>query len=410
MKKRNTQFANFLFILLSPLLGICNAEICKDVPPLYSLQSSDKLQFGRLWKQIKRLEDDDLLYGMIRERRKEIQEIKNHWKAKIPSIESAAVQIELEKLLKTGSLSSTQYGCGAAYFLCDQKGDPIYIVKPIDEDILCLNNRKHFASPYNDKIFRVRDGIPLYRTAQAEALAYIFAKHLGFEHLTPTTYLAVLRHDAFFDLIDNVEENSPELKEEMGQADREKLCSVQTYIPDIVNLYDFVENCLKENLSDKQVHNLIDSESFENLSLLIWLLFDTDAHAGNLYMRKQEDGKYTLLKIDNGLTFPDTNKHLLNALYFFPHAKLPPSKRLCNIIQNLPIKEMLESMHLYEMDEAKESFLERVEVLQKLTQDPVYTLRDIDTRLHALELPEGDKIALSEHLSIEEIQKLISYP
>lgn len=410
MKKRNTQFANFLLLLLTPLLGFCNAEICKNIPPLYSLQSTDQLQFGRLWKQIKRLEDDGHLYEMIRQRRKEIKNIKNHWKEKIPSIESATIQIEFENLLKTGSLSSTQYGCGAAYFLCNESGDPIYVVKPIDEDILCLNNRKHFASPYNDKTFRVRDGIPLYRSAQAEALAYIFAMHLKFEHLTPTTYLAVLKHDAFFDLTDNVEESSKELKEEMGQVDREKLCSVQTYIPNIINLYDFVEKCIKENLSDKQVHNLIDTESFENLSLLIWLLFDTDAHAGNLYMRKQEGKKYTLLKIDNGLTFPNTNKHLLNALYFFPHAKLPPSKRLCNIIQNLPIKEMLESMHLYEMDEAKKAFLERVEVLQKLTQDPTYTLRDIDTRLHALELPEGGKVALSESLSLEEIQKLISYP
>ncbi|NGX59080.1 MAG: hypothetical protein KR126chlam3_00224 [Chlamydiae bacterium] len=400
----------YILALLTPLSIHPESMYCRDIPPLYTLQPSDNLQFGRLWQQIKRLEESGVLYEMALQRREEIHAIKEHWKAKIPSFELISLQRELDFLLETGSLQPSDHGCGAAYFLKDEQGKPLYVIKPLDEDILCLNNRKHFASPYNNRAFRVRAEIPLYRTVQAEALSFAVAHLLGLENQTPPTHLAIISHESFFDITDNLkEEEKSQYLSKMGLPQREKLCSVQTYLAETKNLYDLVEDCLNNNLTDKDILPLIDHASFENLCLLIWLLYDTDAHAGNLYVKKSPQGIYHLLKIDNGLTFPNANSHLLNALYFFPHAKSPLSKRMCTIIENLPIEEIIEKIHLYEMDDALDAFLQRVEILQTLAKDTNYSLREIDMRLHALELPEGTKIALNTELSLEELQRLISY-
>ncbi len=410
MKQDKLYIKLFLLILFIPFDAHPESMYCCDIPPFYSVQPSDNLEFGRLWQQIKRLEQRGVLYEMILERREEIQAIKEYWKAKIPFIESPDLQKQLLFLLKTGTLQASNHGCGAAYFLSNEQGIPQYVLKPIDEDILCLNNRKQFASPFNNRSFRVRNGIPLYRSAQAETLSFAIARLLGFEHLTPPTHLAVLSHEEFFDITDNLKKEERNIYlPKMGPPDREKLCSVQTYLAETKNLHDLVEDCLKNDFSDDEILHLIDYESFENLCLLIWLFYDTDAHAGNLYAKQDSKGVFHLLKIDNGLTFPDTNSHLLNALYFFPHAKSPPSPRICKIIETLPIKEITALIHLYEMDDALHAFLQRVEILQLLVKETSYSLRDIDIRLHALELPEGTKIALSNKLSLEDLQKLISY-
>ncbi len=346
---------------------------------------------------------------MIKARRKEILEQKIHWKEKISSYEEEDFLLKITSLTSKGTLTPSDYGCGAAYFLCNKEGQPEYVIKPIDEDILCLNNRKLFASPYNSLAFRVRDHIPLYRSAQAEALSSSIAKILGYEDLTPDTRIAVLHHEKFFDISEQLDPDiHSEETQNLGNTDKEKLCSVQKYIPNIRTLYSLVEEWLSDNLSEEEIGAQIDQENFEKLFLLIWLLYDTDAHAGNLYAKDLGNGKYHLLKVDNGLTFPDKNHHLLNALYFFPHAKNRPSESLCKVIGSLPESEIEKHFHLFEMEDALEAFQNRVNILKQLTNRECYTLREIDMRLRALELPNGEKVALSE-CSVQDLEKLISY-
>ncbi|MDN3507199.1 MAG: hypothetical protein P0S96_08220 [Simkaniaceae bacterium] len=382
--------------LIFSLLFLTNCVFACDIPPSYPTTPSDKLQFGRLWTQIKRRTEKEDLADLIALRRTEINKQKEHWKDKIPSIEDPALTAHLCALLLTGTLEPSDHGCGGAYFLKSASGVPKYVLKPIDEDVLCLNNRKQFGSPFNTRAFRVRDHIPLYRTAQAEALSYAISLLLGFEELTPPTHLAIISHEAFFDIEDR-------------PGTKEKLCSAQSFLTDVENLLPFIQNCLKENYSEETILHLVDSENFENLCLLIWILFDTDAHAGNLYVKQNEDTSFTLLKIDNGLTFPDKNAQLLNALYYFPHAKLPLSERLRSLIANLPADEICKLIQLYELDEAIDAFLERIEVIQKLAQNPNITFRDVDVRLHALSHPEGTKLALNPDLTSCDLKKLISF-
>lgn len=334
--------------------------------------------FGKLSHQIQRLEGKGLLEEMIEMRRDEIASIKTHWKEKISQFEDPDFLEELERLLKEGSLTPSEKGCGSAYFLFDSEGHPRYVIKPFDEDILCLNNRKQFASPYNNLAFRARDAIPLYRCAQAEALSYAVASLLHLSHLTPSTHLAVVSHPQFFDIGDFLEQET--------KIDREKFCSIQTYLSDIENLSTLVEEWLEKDTSEEEILSAIDQEDFENLILLIWLFYDNDAHAGNLYAKKDAKGVYHLLKIDNGLTFPNKNSHLVNALHFLPHANNPLSEKACHLIQNLPLEAITEKIALFEMEEALDAFYERVDALKKLTQEKKYPIRELDFKLKALEL------------------------
>ena len=164
---------------------------------------------------------------------------------------------------------------------------------------------------------------------------------------------------------------------------------------------------LANKLSEETILTLVDQEDFENLFLLIWILYDTDAHAGNLYATRDENGIYHILKIDNGLTFPEKNCHLLNALYFFPQAKRPLSSQLCETIQHLPIKKIADKIFFFELEDALNAFYERVEVLQQVVRKKTYSLREIDLRLKALDLPQGRKLALGD-LTLDELEERIS--
>ena len=53
-----------------------------------------------------------------------------------------------------GKLIPSSLGCGSAYFLLDSTGTARYVVKPVDEDVFCLNNRE-LGSIFNDLQHRV---------------------------------------------------------------------------------------------------------------------------------------------------------------------------------------------------------------------------------------------------------------
>lgn len=376
-----------------------------------TVEESDIFRFGRLWSQIKRIEEDGILCEMISKRRNEIAEIKAHWRAKIQPHSDKSFASDVMDLVRYGHLEASSQGCGSAYILKDRENHPRYVLKPIDEDIFCLNNRKQYSSPFNNKVYRARGNIPLYRSAQAETLSYAFATLLGFNTITPHTFMMVVTHPNFYDLSDALDPYKREsIIEQIGPPEKEKFCSVQEFLTDIRNLYEVIQELIYSGINDQKILPLFDRDSFENLCLFIWLLYDTDAHASNLYVRQDSKGLYHLLKIDNGLTFPDTNSRLMNALYFFPHAKLPPTPRLRNIIANLPVDQMADLIRFYEMDDALNAFLDRVEVIQKLALRTDCSLREIDMRLHALELPEGKEVALNEDISIQQIETMMSYP
>lgn len=334
----------------------------------------DQWEFGLLWPQIQRFQEKGLLLPLIRERQEEIAQSLAHWRKKIPRLENGGFKEEMK-----GTLSPLAGGRGSSYLLRTKKSRSIYIVKPVDEALFCLNHPYHCASPFKDPLIRPKEDVPLYRSAQREALAYQVARLLGLAALTPETHLALLSDEHFF----SIDERKKPTKNK-----KEKLCSVQLFQEGLIPLPDLAREWIAEGKSEEELLPLIRQGEVERLCLLIWILYDVDAHGHNICAYGPPP--YRLMKIDNGLTFPEKNRSLLNGAALLPQAKLPLSEEGRERILHLPVKAIGEKIGLYECDEALGAYYERVKALQLLAQMETLSLQEIDQKLTLLCRPKRE--------------------
>ena len=373
-----------------------------------SLHPSDFLQIGYLWRVIEPLIDTGELYPLIRKRREEIWAQKEHWRARIAAWQNDPLIAAIEKC---SILRPIEAGAGAAYSLQDMNAIPRFVVKPVDEDIFCLNNHKNCASPFHEDRYRVRPGIPLYRSAQTDAAASRMAELMGMPEITPRTIMAILSSSDFFDLSTRLAQDEQlEFLAMTGLPDQEKLCSVQEYFSHTKDLNQLTEGW-RDQFTMEEIEQAFDQREFERMIIFIWALYDNDAHGSNIltYIKEtQPNGKpvYGLKKIDNGLAFPEQNAHLVNLLAHFPNASRPLSTEAKSLIAAIPLEKMIGELNFWEMESSIEAFLERIHTLQTLTTRDGLTIAEINLRLLALAHPDGPNLALSE-LSFEELEEVL---
>lgn len=318
---------------------------------------------------------------------------------------------QFQEALKTGTFSPCSEGGGSAYFLVDTTHTPKWVVKPFDEDTLCLHNRKLKASPYRDSIHRVRSAIPLYETFQRELAAFEIAACIGIGDITPCVVLSVLQSDNFYDISESLPSDSREdFIQRMGGAIKEKLCSIQPFIPETIGIGEAVHEWFEAGMEKADTPFPLEQNSFEDANLFVWLTYDCDGHGSNflLYLHSLNDkGKalYGLKKIDNGLCFPTVNKYLLNYLAYLPNAKLPLSTRLRKKIAG--IHEGCVTYHLVQngLHDSIAATLIRISVLKKLALRNEMTLDEINLRMELLAIPSGETLAIST-TSREELERL----
>jgi hypothetical protein len=309
------------------------------------------------------------LCQLVKERHAEILQQKEHWR---PHVD----------IVLNGNLVPISAGCGGAYFLIED-GSPRYVVKPVDESIHCLNNPKGFSSPFNDTDHRARAAIPLYRSAQTDALSSDVATLAGLANVTPEARMAIVD---------------------------EKLASIQEYIPDTQGLSKLLHSFYKAKMPDDEIAACFDQKDYEEACMFLWLTYDNDGNASNFltYIKRIENGKkiYGIKKIDNSLSFPETNRHYVNTLTWLPSAALPLSAELKQKIADLPIGEILSRMDKYEMTACKQAFVERIEIIQELAKREGMTSGEINLRLMILSHGSGKETALST-LTTQEILELL---
>jgi hypothetical protein len=90
------------------------------------------------------------------------------------------------------------------------------------------------------------------------------------------------------------------------------------------------------------------------------------------------------MKIDNALSFPERNTDLLNALSLLPSAQEKLSDRAKALIAALPLGELIDLLHWYEMEHAVRALKERVSALQELAKQDL-TLSEINSALRKKE-------------------------
>lgn len=379
------------------------SELFTTIPNLTSIDPGT-LHFGMFLYAIDRMKEEGTLLPMIKQRRDEIEAQKEHWRPFIDALQKGDDQsfyADIKTVLTEGKILANNAGCGSAYFLINSQGQPRYVIKPVDEDIFCLNNRKEFGSVFNDTEHRVRDDIPLYRSAQTDAICSEIAILSGLEGATPKAIMGIFQDQKFYDFTVWIPEVDRESFISMtGIPDKEKLCSIQEFIPNSQDLVELLHAFYAEGLSDEEIRTRFDQEDFEQVCMFLWLTYDNDGHGGNFrtyVKRTDENGKkiYGIKKIDNGLSLPEKNTNYINILTWVPNAAAPISDSLKQKIANLPIEKILERMDTYELSTSKDAFIERIEILKRLSSREGITIAEIDLRLGFLAMENGKDLALN---------------
>jgi hypothetical protein len=388
-----------------------------DIPAATTpiLQSpSDLLRFGILWPALRELHVHGQLIPLIQERRAQIEGQKEHWRYKIEQKKAELPDFygTIQSTLDLGKIVSIQTGYGGAYFVYDHDDQPVFVLKAVDEDIFTLNNKKLRSSPFIDQKYRVRPNIPLYRSAQTEALAYECAVLMNIEHVTPKAAILIVENPGFYDLSEQLDPEEQKIFTDLtGAARKEKLCSVQEFVTDSVEMAQVVQEWMKIHEEFQEIGMLFDADDYEDLCIFLWTIYETDGHGGNcLAYVKRRDGEnqpiYGLKKIDNGLCFPEANAFFRNYLIELPNSHYPLSERAKQLILGIPVETISKKMIDYEMGDCLPAFHERMDVLKELALRPHLTLYDIDLRLKLLDFPKGKQLALS-NLSRKILERLI---
>ena len=261
--------------------------------------------YGPCREEFRELLQDEKFFDEIALRRIEGEKQKEALKPAIQEERKREPEFcaEAENAVKNGTSTSLEGGTGDTRLLA-LKGKPLAVIKAGNGASFNFNNPKGFAGLGNE---RARDDIPNQEMAPNEALASVVCidcnlKSSKDKFMVPTTVL--FPDIESYDFTDKLPE------EFRVGVNKKQLCSVQQYVENSMDLDDFLTGKTAEDLAGS-----LDQRSFETANILCWVLYDNDAHTGNyrVYEIEKGEGKWGLVKIDNGLIFPEKIPVLLTA-------------------------------------------------------------------------------------------------
>jgi hypothetical protein len=215
------------------------------------------------------------------------------------------------------------------------------------------------------------------------------------------------------------EEHRSAFIERVGPPDKEKLCSIQPFIPEAIDIGEAMHEWFEAGLEQANDPLPLDQESYENANLLVWTTYDCDGHGSNflLYLHSldtQGRAVYAIKKIDNGLCFPSSNRYLINYLAYLPNAKLQLSAAFRERIAQIDVQAVACNLTTYGLQDAIDATVIRLSVLKTLATRKEMTIEELNLRMEILALPQGKQFALSncskEELEILAIDKSLPFP
>lgn len=315
----------------------------------------------------------DRLYAALQDLRDEIQNLKEKYREE--SVNFPAMSVELNR----------ERGVAGSYFLCDDEGNKRYLIKPLDEDAGSLHS-SHYPSPLTTSPFR--RNMPLYRSVMREVLAYRVAKSIGIESVVPKTEIGIIESESFHDLGEHIFFPKERMRyyDKLGPADKEKLCSVQEYVPHSKTLFEAIHDFEMASLTDEEIAERFDQKNFEQVNILLWATYDTDGHAGNFLVYPtgvDEIGNEILgiKKIDNGLAFPDKNEQFRNKLSHLPNAKISLSSEGKATVLNIDVEKLAKQFEEMGLESAIPALKERIAYLKDLVKCEGITIKEIHKKI-----------------------------
>lgn len=366
---------------------------------------------SHIWNKIRKYHTIQTLYQAIEACYKEIRieietyrlfiETAKKTEALYQQIQELAFEVTEKGTYKIDAsrLNLIGQGISGSYFLKDQDGKIVFVVKPIDEDIGCLHNSKGFCSPYVEEDF-FRDGMTLYRSSLRETLTSEIAQMIGIESVAPKTVLGLLESEAFSFHFDKVAESEKKRYLEIcGEIPREKLCSVQEFIPDSLTLFEMQQKLIVLGISDEEMIKRTDMVEFEKTNLLIWIAGDTDSHSSNILVYPKDTDElgneiYGFKKIDSGLAYPKINGQLINDLESLPHAKQPLSNDSKAIIAALDEELLAVELKKFNLETSISAMKERVAALKQAALEDGITIQEVNQKIKNCGHIEKDALAV----------------
>ncbi|KAJ0725184.1 putative 1-phosphatidylinositol 4-kinase [Helianthus annuus] len=209
-------------------------------------------------------------------------------------------------------------GLGGAYYFRNCSGECVAIVKPTDEEPFAPNNPKGFVGKTLGQP-GLKRSVRVGETGFREVAAYL----LDYDHFAnvPPTALVKITHSVF-----NVNDDG------MSGNNRKKKCfsKIASFQQFIVHDFDASDHGTS-SFSVSNVHRV---------GILDVRILNTDRHAGNLLVRKVNDGgkfgqQVELIPIDHGLCLPESLEDPYFEWIHWPQASIPFSEDELDYIESL---------------------------------------------------------------------------
>ncbi|XP_065878385.1 phosphatidylinositol 4-kinase gamma 4-like [Euphorbia lathyris] len=214
-------------------------------------------------------------------------------------------------------------GSGGAYFMQDSSGKYVAVFKPIDEEPMALNNPQGLPLSVNGE--GLKKGTCVGGGALREVAAFLldhpksgprlfWDNHRGFAGVPPTLMIKCL-HKGF---------NHPKGYEHSSK--NVKIGSLQRFIENNGSCEDMGPGAFPVH----EVHKI---------SVLDMRLANADRHAGNILIRKDDEGKIVLIPIDHGYCLPESFEDCTFDWLYWPQAKQPYSQDIIDYVKKLDAEE-----------------------------------------------------------------------
>ncbi|WOL19188.1 phosphatidylinositol 4-kinase gamma 5 [Canna indica] len=220
-------------------------------------------------------------------------------------------------------------GLGGAYYFRNNKGDKVAIVKPTDEEPFAPNNPKGFVGKALGQP-GLKRSVRVGETGFREVAAYLL-DYDNFANVPPTALVKITH--SMFHVNDGMNNNSSARNCGRMQQIMSKIASFQQFIP-----HDF-------DASDHGTSSF-PVAAIHRIGILDIRILNTDRHAGNLLVRKLENGvgrfgaRMELIPIDHGLCLPESLEDPYFEWIHWPQASVPFSEEELEYIANLdPLKD-----------------------------------------------------------------------
>ncbi|XP_052187693.1 phosphatidylinositol 4-kinase gamma 4-like [Diospyros lotus] len=223
-------------------------------------------------------------------------------------------------------------GSGGAYFMQDSFGqDYISVFKPIDEEPMAVNNPQGLPMSINGE--GLKKGTRVGEGAVREVAAYILDHPrsgprtsnndgIGFAGVPPTVMVKCL-HQGF---------NYPHGYEYASK--NIKIGSLQMFMKNCGSCEDMGPRYFPVN----EVHKI---------SVLDIRLANTDRHAGNILVQRDDEDHIVLIPIDHGYCLPENFEDCTFEWLYWPQAQQPYASDTMEYIKSLNAEEDIELLKLY---------------------------------------------------------------